>query len=238
MKVIGIIGGMSAESTQHYYARINAGVRARLGGQHAAEVLIWSVDFDDIVMAQKRGDWEGAGRRLADVAQRLERAGADCVLLATNTMHKVADAITSAIAIPFIHIGDATADAVKAAGLKRPGLMATAYTMEQDFYTGRLARQHGLEVIVPEESDRRETHRIIYDELCNGKVTTQSRMAYEAIAQRLVARGADSLILGCTEVGMLLNSKNVTVPVFDTTLIHADAAVAFALADQALKAAE
>jgi aspartate racemase len=238
MKVIGIIGGMSAESTAHYYARINARVRERLGGLHAGEVIVWSVDFAEIAAMQEKGLWKEAGVKLAEVAVRLERAGADVILLATNTMHKVADTITAAIKIPFIHIADATAEKVKAAGFKRPGLMATAYTMEQDFYVGRLRARHGLDVVVPGPADRAETHRVIYDELCKGMVAESSRTAYEAIAARLVGEGADCLILGCTEVGMLLNETNVSVPVFDTTLIHADAAVDFALAGAARMAAE
>ncbi|NJM29097.1 MAG: aspartate/glutamate racemase family protein [Rhizobiales bacterium] len=238
MKTIGIIGGMSAESTTHYYARINAQVRERLGGLHAAEVIIWSLDFAEIAAMQEKGLWKEAGVRLVDVAVRLERAGADVILLATNTMHKVADQITAAIKVPFIHIADATAEKIKAGGLKRSGLMATAYTMEQDFYVGRLRARHGLDVIVPDAADRAETHRIIYDELCKGIVAESSRTAYEAIAARLVGEGADCLILGCTEVGMLLNQTNVSVPVFDTTLIHADRAVDFALGGEARMAAE
>jgi aspartate racemase len=238
MRRIGIIGGMSAESTAHYYARINAQVRRRLGGLHAAEAIIWSVDFAEIAAMQERGSWQEAGTRLAEVAVKLERAGADVILLATNTMHKVADTIAAAVRIPFIHIADATAARVKQAGFKRPGLMATAYTMEEDFYVGRLRARHGLEVIVPEPADRAETHRIIYDELCKGVVAESSRTAYEAIAARLACAGADCLILGCTEVGMLLNGSNASLPVFDTTLIHADAAVDFALGCETRMAAE
>jgi aspartate racemase len=238
MKTIGIIGGMSAESTAHYYAHINAGVRQRLGGLHAAELILWSVDFAEIAEMQTRGDWSAAGRRLAAVAGKLERAGADAIILATNTMHKVAGEIEAAISVPFIHIADATAHEIRAAGLKRPGLMATAYTMEQDFYVGRLRDKFGFDVIVPDEADRRETHRIIYDELCKGIVTGQSRRSYEAIAGRLQQRGADSLILGCTEVAMLFNKQNISMPVFDTAEIHAHAAVNFVLADCNLKAAE
>ncbi len=238
MKTIGIIGGMSAESTAHYYAHINAGVRQRLGGLHAAELILWSVDFAEIADMQTRGDWTAAGAKLAGVAMKLQKAGADVIILATNTMHKVASEIEAAISIPFLHIADATAADIKAAGLKRPGMLATAYTMEQDFYTGRLRDKFGLDVIVPEEVDRREIHRIIYDELCKGVVTEQSRKSYESIAKRLKERGADSLILGCTEVGMLLNAKNVSMPVFDTAEIHAQAAVDFALSDYLLKAAE
>jgi aspartate racemase len=238
MKTIGIIGGMSAESTAHYYAHINAGVRQRLGGLHAAELILWSVDFADIVDMQTRGDWAAAGAKLADVAARLERAGADVIILATNTMHKVASEIEAAISVPFLHIADATALEIRAAGLKRPAMMATTYTMEQDFYVGRLREKFGFDVIVPDEADRRETHRIIYDELCKGVMTDQSRKAYEAIAERLKQRGADCLILGCTEVAMLLNAGNVSIPVFDTAVIHANAAVEFVLFDYNLKAAE
>jgi aspartate racemase len=238
MKTIGIIGGMSAESTTHYYALLNEQVRKRLGGLHSAEVIIWSVDFAEIAQMQARGDWDLAGKKLAQIAYRLERVGADVILLATNTMHKVADSITETLDVPFIHIADATAEAIKSAGFKRPGLMATAYTMEQDFYTGRLREKHGLDVIVPNEVDRAETHRIIYDELCKGIVTDASRTSFERIAQRLASEGADCLILGCTEVGMLLGSKNVTLPVFDTTIIHVAAATEFALADVLRKAAE
>jgi aspartate racemase len=238
MKTIGIIGGMSAESTAHYYAHINAGVRQRLGGLHAAELILWSVDFADIVDMQTRGDWAAAGAKLADVAARLERAGADVIILATNTMHKVASEIEAAISVPFLHIADATALEIRAAGLKRPAMMATTFTMEQDFYVGRLREKFGFDVIVPDEADRRETHRIIYDELCKGVVTDQSRKAYEAIAERLKQRGADCLILGCTEVAMLLNAGNVSIPVFDTAVIHANAAVEFVLFDYNLKAAE
>jgi aspartate racemase len=238
MKTIGIIGGMSAESTAHYYAHINAEVRRRLGGLHAAELILWSVDFAEIAALQEVGDWPAMGRQLAAIAKKLEKAGAEAIVLATNTMHKVAPAITAAISVPFIHIADATATAIKQAGLKRPGMMATAYTMEQDFYIGRLRDQHGLHVIVPEAADRAETHRIIYAELCKGIVSESSRKSYEAIAQRLNDRGCDCLILGCTEVAMLLNAKNVPMPVFDTALIHAQAAVDFALSEHMLKAAE
>ncbi len=238
MKTIGIIGGMSAESTAHYYALLNEHVRNRLGGLHSAEVIIWSVDFADVAAMQRRGEWDLAGKKLAQIAYRLERVGADVILLATNTMHKVADAITETIDVPFIHIADATAEQIKAKGFKKPGLMATSYTMEQDFYKGRLQDKHGLDVVIPNEVDRAETHRVIYDELCKGVTMEASRTSFERIGHRLVAAGADCLILGCTEVGMLLNSKNVTVPVFDTTKIHVAAAADFALADVARKAAE
>lgn len=238
MKTIGIIGGMSAESTAHYYAAVNAGVRQRLGGLHAAEVVLWSVDFARIAEAQSQGRWADMGRELAAIARKLEQAGADVIVLATNTMHKLADDIATAVRIPFLHIADCTGEAIVKAGLKRPALMATAYTMEQDFYVGRLRSRFGLDVVLPDAADRAQIHAIIYDELCKGITTEASRKAYEAIAARLAAKGADSLILGCTEIGMLLNAGNVAVPVFDTTLIHAAAAVEFAVAEDLRQAAE
>lgn len=228
MKTIGILGGMSSHSTALYYTRLNEEAARRLGGLHSADCLIRSVDFAEIEAMQAAGDWAAAGARLAAEAVALEAGGADILILATNTMHKVAPAIEAAIAIPFLHIADATAAAICAAGLARPGLMATAYTMEQDFYLGRL-RQAGLAPTIPNKADRAETHRIIYDELCHGVITPQSCTTYEDIAQRLLDAGADCLILGCTEVGMLLNAENVSAPVFDTTLIHCDAAIEAAL---------
>jgi aspartate racemase len=229
MKVIGLIGGMSCESTAHYYARLNERVRAALGGLHSAEILMWSVDFAPIAEMQAEGRWQDAGRQLAGIAKRLEQAGADAIVLATNTMHKVADTIEAAVGIPFLHIADATALKIHAAGLRRPAIMATRFTMEQDFYTGRLSDKFGLEPITPDEADRSLVHGIIYDELCVGRVTDASRAAYVEVAKRLAAKGADCLVLGCTEVGMLLNEGNSPLPIFDTTLIHADAAVNFAL---------
>ena len=229
MKVIGLIGGMSCESTAHYYARLNERVRAALGGLHSAEILMWSVDFAPIAAMQAEGRWQDAGRQLAGIAKRLEQAGADVLVLATNTMHKVADTIEAAVGIPFLHIADATALKIRAAGLRRPAIMATRFTMEQDFYTGRLRDKFGLETLIPDEADRVLVHQIIYDELCVGRVTETSRAAFVDVAQRLAAKGADCLVLGCTEVGMLLDERNAPLPIFDTTLIHADAAVSFAL---------
>ena len=229
MKVIGLIGGMSCESTAHYYARLNERVREALGGLHSAEILMWSVDFAPVAEMQAKGRWQEAGLRLAAVARRLEGAGADVVVLATNTMHKVADAIEAAINIPFLHIADATAGKIREAGKRRPAIMATRFTMEQDFYTGRLREKFGLDVITPDEPDRALVHGIIYDELCVGRVNDTSRAAYVDVARRLAAKGADCLVLGCTEVGMLLNDGNSPLPIFDTALIHADAAVSFAL---------
>ena len=229
MKVIGLIGGMSCESTAHYYARLNERVREALGGLHSAEVLMWSVDFAPIAEMQSQDRWQEAGASLAAIAKRLEGAGADIIVLATNTMHKVADAIEAAIGIPFLHIADATAARIGEAGKRRPAIMATRFTMEQDFYTGRLREKFALEPITPDEDDRALVHRIIYDELCVGRVSETSRQAYVDVARRLAAKGADCLILGCTEVGMLLNDGNSPLPIFDTALIHADAAVSFAL---------
>ncbi|GGE44114.1 aspartate racemase [Agaricicola taiwanensis] len=237
MKTIGIIGGMSCESTALYYKRLNDRARDVLGGLHSADILLWSVDFDIVARMQNEGRWDEAGEYLAGIAERLERAGADMILLATNTMHKVADVIAATVDIPFLHIADATAHAIRATGCARPGLIATRFTMEQDFYTGRLRDYHSFDVLVPGEEDRAEIHRIIYDQLCQGIVTEGSRSAFETMAARLVAEGADCLILGCTEVGLLLNAGNVSVPVFDTTEIHADAALAAALDDNLRRSA-
>lgn len=230
MKTIGILGGMSAASTALYYKRLNDETRRRLGGLHSAELLVRSLDFAVVEDMQARGDWDAAGALLAREAQALARGGAQLLILATNTMHKLADRMTDGLPIPFLHIADATAQAILEAGHQRPGLMATAYTMEQDFYTGRL-RAAGLTPVLPDAADRAETHRIIYEELCKDITRPESRAAYEAIARRLAEAGADCLILGCTEVGMLLGAENVPVPVFDTTLIHCDRALDAALAE-------
>jgi aspartate racemase len=239
MKVIGLMGGMSWESTAHDYGQLNKEVRARLGGLHSAETLMWSVDFAPIAQMQAAGQWEQAGARLARVARKLEAAGAEVLVLATNTMHKVVAMIEAAISIPLLHIADATGERIKVAGRSRPALVATQFAMEQDFYVGRLRDRFGLDVIVPEESDRTLVHRIIYDELCVGQVTDASRRAHVEVSSRLAARGADCLILGCTDVGMLLDSSNAPLPFPDTTLIHAHAAVDFALGTTvALQAAE
>lgn len=231
MKTIGILGGMSAESTQIYYRLANEKVRARLGGLHSADLLIRSVDFKPIADLQANGAWEEAGHLLATEAQKLEAGGADMLLLATNTMHKVIKPIAHAVSLPVIHVADATAEAIKAARFTRPGLMATRFTMEDDFYTGRLRQRYVLDPIVPEAEDRKTTHRIIYEELCQGIVREESRETYRAIAGRLAAAGADCLILGCTEVGMLLNAGNVDLPVFDTVDCHVEAAVKASLGE-------
>lgn len=229
MRVIGILGGMSAASTQTYYRLLCEMTRDRLGPMHSPELLIRSLDFAPVAAAQAAGDWAGLGRLLNREARALQAGGARLIVLATNTMHKLADEMMAGLDLPLVHIADATAAAIRAAGLQRPGLMATAFTMEQDFYTGRL-RAAGLDPLVPGPADRAETHRIIYDELVRDVVTAPSRASYEAIAARLADQGADSLILGCTEVGMLLHAGNVPVPVFDTVHIHCAAALDAALA--------
>lgn len=229
MKTIGILGGMSAASTQLYYRALCEMTRNRLGGLHSPSLLIRSLDFAPIEALQVKGEWEAAGTILNLEAKALQSGGAEVLLLATNTMHKLADQMMQDVDIPFLHIADATASAIAAAGLTSPGLMATAFTMEQSFYTDRLVAA-GLDPIVPGKADRDETHRIIYEELCKDITTSESEAAYIAIASRLVEAGADCLILGCTEVGMLLNQGNVRVPVFDTTLIHCAAALDIALA--------
>jgi len=229
MKVIGLIGGMSCESTAHYYKRLNDRVRAQLGGLHSAEILMWSVDFAPVAQMQEDNRWQEAGAYLARIARRLEQAGAEVLVLATNTMHKVADTVQASTSIPLIHIADATGQKIQAAGKRKPAILATRFTMEQEFYTGRLRDKFGLDVVVPDEADRALVHQIIYDELCVGRVTEASRQAFVDVARRLAMRGADSLVLGCTEVGMLLDESNAPLPIFDTALIHADAAVDFAL---------
>ncbi len=229
MKTIGILGGMSAASTAIYYDTLCRLTRERLGGLASPELLIRSVNFAPIAALQEAGDWAAQGAILNREARALEAGGADLLILATNTMHKLADDLLSGVSLPFIHIADAAAQAITAAGLERPALMATAFTMEQNFYLDRL-RSTGLSPLVPTAEDRAETHRIIYEELCQNIVTDDSRQVYGQIAQRLSDAGADCLILGCTEVGLLLNTGNVPMPVFDTVAIHCAAALDAALA--------
>lgn len=228
MKTIGILGGMSAASTQIYYRELCELTRHRLGGLHSPELLIRSLDFADIEALQMCGDWDAAGALLNAEAKALERGGAELLILATNTMHKLTDLMMADVKIPFIHLADATAQAIVADCLKSPGLVATAFTMEQSFYTDRLVAA-GLSPVLPDAEDRAEVHRIIYEELCKNITAPESEATCVAIAGRLVEAGADSLILGCTEVGMLLNQDNVSVPVFDTTFIHCRAALDAAL---------
>jgi aspartate racemase len=225
MKTLGLIGGMSWESTVPYYRLINEGVKARLGGLHSAKLVLYSVDFAEVEALQRAGQWQVAGQMLAQAAHSLHAAGAQALVLCTNTMHKVADAIESAVDVPFIHIADATARAVSAAGLQKVGLLGTRFTMEQDFYKARLQNAFGLDVLVPSQNDRDEAHRIIYDELCLGQVHDASREAYRRIMGQLASEGVQGIILGCTEIGLLVSDKDSSVPLFDTTALHAQAAV-------------
>jgi len=228
--VIGLIGGMSWESSAEYYRIINREVRNRLGGVHSARSLMWSVDFGEIERLQHLGDWDELTKRMKDAALRLQRGGADFVLLCTNTMHLMADEIAAAIDIPLLHIADPTAEQIKAAGFRKVGLLGTAFTMERDFYKGRLQKVFGLDVVVPDADDRRVVHNIIYEELVAGEVRAVSRMAYREVIGRLIARGAQAIILGCTEIMLLVSEEDSSVPLFDTTTIHAIAAVDRALA--------
>lgn len=229
MKTLGLIGGMSWESTIPYYRQINETVKAQLGGLHSARIVLWSVDFQEIESLQRRGLWDEAGLCLADAACRLQAAGADALVLCTNTMHKIAAHITAAVSIPLLHIADPTAHAIQAAGLSRVGLLGTRFTMEQDFYRERLAQQHGLDVLIPDERDRDDVHRIIYEELCLGQVSAASRAVYLAVIERLVERGAQGIILGCTEISLLVQPTHVATPLFDTTRLHAEHAAHWAL---------
>lgn len=230
MQTLGLIGGMSWESSAEYYRLINQGVRDQRGPTSSARLLLWSFDFSQIETLQHQGRWDDLGQMLADAARRLESAGADCLLLCTNTMHCLASAIEQAVAVPLLHIADPTADALRAAGHVRVGLLGTAFTMEQDFYRGRLADRHGLDVIVPEAEDRAAVHRIIYEELVAGTINPASREVFRGVIARLVDRGAEAVILGCTEIMLLVGPADSSVPLFDTTRLHAGAGIAAALA--------
>ena len=233
MKTLGLIGGMSWESTAIYYRQLNELARARLGGLHSAELLLWSFDFAEIEACQAAGDWAAATACMVEAAQRLERGGAEALVICTNTMHRMAEEVQAAVGIPLIHIADATAGAIRASAARRPVLLATAYTMEQDFYKGHLRERHGIDVMVPDTAGRELVHRVIYDELCQGLVRPESKAAYLEVLGDLQGQGADGVILGCTEVGLLLGPEDSELPVFDTTLIHAEAAIDFALGDEA-----
>jgi len=226
MRTVGLLGGMSAESTTLYYQAMNRLVRERLGGLHSMQLLMWSVDFAPIAQMQANGDWAGAGEVLAQAAARLEGAGAQAIMIGANTMHLVADQVQAAIGVPLIHIADATADAVKAAGCSRPLLLATRFTMEKPFYRDRLSAQ-GVEAMIPDEADRERLHAIIYDELCQGVITQASKV--EVLGMIAKAGEADCVIFGCTEVGLLLSPADLESPVIDTALVHAQAGVDFAL---------
>ena len=229
MKVIGLIGGMSWESTAEYYRIINKTVKERLGGLHSAKILLYSVDFSEVATLQTEGRWPEATEFMCDAARRIERGGADCVLICTNTMHKMAPEVQSTVTIPLLHIADTTAIEIKKRGIKRVALLGTKYTMEEDFYKGRLVDDYDLDVVVPPEDGRTIVNRVIYEELCLGKVVEESRNQFQQIIHDLNRRGVEGVILGCTEISLLINQDDSPLPLFDTTAIHAQAAVDFAL---------
>jgi aspartate racemase len=231
MRTIGLVGGMSWESTAAYYRLINEGVKARLGGLHSARCVLYSVDFGEIEADRHAGGWPAITPALVRAALAVEGAGADVVLLCTNTMHRLAGEIQAALHVPFLHIADATAAAIQARGFTKVGLLGTRFTMEEDFYVGRLTRLHGLEVLIPSAPERETVHRVIYDELCLGNLRADSRAAYRQTIERLAGQGAQGIILGCTEIGLLVKPEDSPVPLFDTTELHALAAV-----DEALRA--
>ena len=233
MKTIGLLGGMSWESTVPYYQIINRTIAERLGGLHSAKLVLCSVDFDEIEKLQHAGRWAEAGDRLAAEASKLEKAGADFVVLCTNTMHKVASSIEATIRIPLLHIADPTARSIVQKNLRVVGLLGTRFTMEEEFYKSRLEQKHGLQVLVPSVEDRTTVHEVIYQELCRGRIVESSRLKYGSIMTDLVARGAQAVILGCTEISMLIRDSDFTVPLFDTTEIHARSAALMALGDEA-----
>ncbi len=235
MKTIGLIGGMSWESSAEYYRIVNQTVKERLGGLHSAQCLMYSVDFADIERLQHAGLWDEAGQVMAAAAQRLERGGADLIVLCTNTMHKLASQIEAAVSIPMLHIAYPTAEAIQAAGISRVGLLGTAFTMEQDFYRGRLTEKYGLDVLIPDGRERAIIHRVIYEELVLGVVDGKSREEYQHIIAHLVARGAQGIILGCTEIMLLISPSDCPVPSFDTTTLHAIAAADYALERSAFR---
>ena len=231
MKTIGLIGGMSWQSSLLYYRMINEGIERRLGRLHSAQILLYSVDFQPIETLQHVGDWSGAGEVLADAARRLQAGGADFFLIGTNTMHQVADVVSNAVDIPLLHIADATGNLLQMDGVGRIGLLGTAFTMEMDFYRNRLVEQFGIEVVIPEIHDRQIVHDIIYQELCAGRVDDESREVYLAVIDRMAQESIDGVILGCTEIGMLVEPRHTSMRLYDTTAIHAEAAIELALAD-------
>lgn len=230
MRTIGLIGGLSWESTALYYRQLNELARERLGGLHSAKLLLWSFDFAEIEALQAVGDWAGATGLMQDAARRLAAGGAELLAICSNTMHRMADEVEAAAGLPLVHIADATGAAAKRAGVRRPALLATRYTMEQAFYKGRLAERHGVEALVPDEAGRDLVHRVIYEELCLGVVREESRTAYLGVVEGLRREGADGVILGCTEVGMLIGPGDVDLPVLDTTRLHVEAVMDAALA--------
>jgi aspartate racemase len=231
LKTIGLLGGMSWESSAEYYRLVNEQVKAQLGGLHSARCVLYSVDFAEIEQLQQRGQWDTAADLLAQAAHQLEQAGADMLVLCTNTMHRVAPAIQERIAIPLLHIADPTAQAIARAGMRTVGLLGTRFTMQQDFYKGRLVDNYNLSVLIPDAPDRAIIHRVIYEELCLGQILAASRAAYQAVIAHLVDAGAEGIILGCTEIGLLIGQPDSPVPLFDTTRLHAIAAVDYALGE-------
>ncbi|QTF09390.1 aspartate/glutamate racemase family protein [Brenneria izadpanahii] len=229
MKTLGLIGGMSWESTIPYYRTINEYVKNQLGGLHSAKIILHSVDFHDIEQLQSHGDWQQAAQALSDIAIGLGKAGAEAVVICTNTMHKVADAVENASGLPLLHIADATGESVSQQGMKKVGLLGTRYTMEQDFYRRRIHDRYDIEVIIPDPAARETVNRVIYEELCQGKIDAGSRQAYREIIQQLMRQGAEGIILGCTEIPLLLSADDADVPLFDTTALHAIAAAKYAL---------
>ncbi len=229
MKTLGLLGGMSWESTVSYYRLLNEEVKERLGGFHSARVVLWSVDFAELERLLERGDWDAVAAALAAPARALEAAGAELLVVCTNTMHEVAPRIEAAIGIPLLHIVDPTAEAIRAAGHRTVGLLGTRFTMEQAFFKERLRERHGLDAIVPPAVDREIVHRVVFDELCLGRIREESRAEYRRIMAGLVERGAEAIILGCTEIALLVGPEDATVPLFDTTTLHARAAAEWAL---------
>ena len=228
MKTIGLLGGMSWQSTLGYYRKINEGIKNKLGGLHSAKIAMYSVDFEPIEKLQNDGDWEGTAKILSDAAKNVQAAGADFLLICTNTMHKVAPEIEAAIQIPLLHIADATAEILVKEDIKSVGLLGTAFTMEQEFYKGRLTNNYDVKVLVPNEEDRGIIHKVIYQELCLGKIASNSKAEYLRIIDALAAQGAEAVILGCTEIGMLVNQADTSIRLLDTTVIHAEKAVEYA----------
>jgi aspartate racemase len=229
MKTIGMIGGMSWESSLEYYRIMNQAVKEKLGGFHSAPCILYSVDFDDVEKLQHQGDWASLNRLMIEAAQRVKKAGADFLVICTNTMHKMADEVQEAIQIPLLHIADVTAKAVRANGQSRVGLLGTKFTMEQDFYKGRLHEIHGIDVLIPEDKERQVIHDILYNELCLGEIKELSKSKFQSIIQNLVKRGAEGVILGCTEIPLIVSQEDFEIPLYDTTALHARAAVDFAL---------
>ena len=232
MKTIGLLGGMSWESTVGYYRAINEGIKNALGGLHSAKIVLYSVDFDPIEKLQHEGDWEGTAKILSEAALSIESAGADFLLICTNTMHKVLPQIEKAVQIPVLHIADATAEILVSQGVKKVGLLGTAFTMEQDFYKGRLEQKYGLKVLIPDAKDRKIVHEVIYQELCLGQIHDDSKAEFLRIIEKLAREGAEGVILGCTEIGLLVNQNDTSVTLYDTTAIHAQKAVEYAITNE------